>query len=927
MARGSKRTHHELEERTTVDPRARALAKHRPRNDRELYGYFKHILGLNLATRPVVEGHDAPFDFFKDVFFKISPSVMGIANRGGGKCAAEGELLTLADGRRVAHRDLVGTVFTVPTLNDQGQLVTADACAEWNETEQVYCLTTESGYQVIRNAQHPLWAGSYAPSPVGASPVLTSRGWQALGELAVGDVVAVTEELSVFGTQELPDHEVKLLAYLIGDGGMTADTLTFTQMDGPQLDEVRACAAEMDAELNPTSNPYGYNIRRRSAGPAHVRDMLRRHGLMGKHSRDKRVPEAIFSLTAEQVALFLSRLFATDGWAALGKEDSRGKGSRSAEIGFCSVSEGLVRDVQALLQRFGIHSRVFRKPRVNAWVLVIKHAREIVRFAERIGIYGKEDAVSRVVAHALPRVDANRGSWRRKNAHPGTRWEKVVSIVPAGVQRTVAVTVKDYHTYAHQLFEHNSFGSAALHTLNMVTKPGIDIVNVAAIKKQAEGLYNYIAQGFALMPVFQGEFAEIIQTRTRTVGGSNLAILPGTMAGVSGPHPNMTLFDEVEFVDWAVLQQGISMAQAKNGYPAQNVYISTRQRIYGSMNRLSENARKMGIREYRWAVWESMEKCPLPDPNNRDRIDFNGACKRCPLMESCWSDAEQHKGVPRGKRATGFMSYEDIAQRREQMTDQQWDVQMECKKPSKRGLVYTEFDEALHVDRNFDTPLPDEYTPVFLMGDWGFNPDPAVVLLGYSPRPGYMHVFKEFVFMEMTEDEVAHEVALWCREYQLRVTQGVVDASAPAFVKALNKRLGPIVIPSPDKSIENGIQAVRKMLKPRKYTGRLAVPESYVEQPRLTFRPRHKLANGEFDPSDPYGCAMIFDEFNQYHWPDSKLKDPIDIKVTKRGEVPVDSFNHTLDALRYYVMAYFGPEYAGNTNANAYLYTRAVTLN
>src|SRR5262249_48671496 len=43
-------------------------------------------------------------------------------------------------------------------------------------------------------------------------------------------------------------------------------------------------------------------------------------GLWGKKSADKFVPEFVFRLPAEQLALFLNRLFATDGWATVTRE-------------------------------------------------------------------------------------------------------------------------------------------------------------------------------------------------------------------------------------------------------------------------------------------------------------------------------------------------------------------------------------------------------------------------------------------------------------------------------------------------------------------------------------------------------------------------------------------------------------------------------
>ena len=59
-------------------------------------------------------------------------------------------------------------------------------------------------------------------------PFRTLDGWKPLLELQAGDYVAVPRRLPVFGTVSMRECEVKLLAYLIGDGGLTGATPRFT---------------------------------------------------------------------------------------------------------------------------------------------------------------------------------------------------------------------------------------------------------------------------------------------------------------------------------------------------------------------------------------------------------------------------------------------------------------------------------------------------------------------------------------------------------------------------------------------------------------------------------------------------------------------------------------------------------------------------
>jgi len=178
---------------------------------------------------------------------------------------------------------------------------------------------------------------------------------------------------------------------------------------------------------------------------------------MASSCHSTRIPAAIFQLPREQLCLFLSRLFATDGWACCGPERLGNRMPRT-EIGFCSASEALVGDIQELLLKLGILVRIARKAKVNAWTLTLHAASEQIKFADMVGIFGKEDAVEQVrrVAERVLSSRPNRGEWRHRNAPPGMRWEKVGSVEPAGTEATVAVEVPGHHTFLSTFWEHNT---------------------------------------------------------------------------------------------------------------------------------------------------------------------------------------------------------------------------------------------------------------------------------------------------------------------------------------------------------------------------------------------------------------------------------------------------------------------------------------
>jgi replicative DNA helicase len=139
------------------------------------------------------------------------------------------------------------------------------------------------------------------------------------------------------------------------------------------------------------------SIRRQDGNP--LTRWLISLGLWGKTARDKFIPAVVFTLNRSELACFLNRLFATDGWATV-------LASGQAQLGFSSVSERLARQVQHLLLRFGVIASLrarkvkYRETRRAAFQVDITDARSISTFIETIGIFGKEVALEKVSARS-----------------------------------------------------------------------------------------------------------------------------------------------------------------------------------------------------------------------------------------------------------------------------------------------------------------------------------------------------------------------------------------------------------------------------------------------------------------------------------------------------------------------------------------------
>ncbi|HWT15319.1 MAG TPA: replicative DNA helicase, partial [Patescibacteria group bacterium] len=132
-----------------------------------------------------------------------------------GKCLAHDAELLRADGSMATIeticRERGGNVGTLQDDLRIARAVPSDYIDDG--VKPVFEVTTRLGRQIETTAPHPF---------------LTLDGWKPLHQLCVGDYIAVPRQLSVFGDLGMRDCEIALVAYLIGDGGLTGNAPRFT---------------------------------------------------------------------------------------------------------------------------------------------------------------------------------------------------------------------------------------------------------------------------------------------------------------------------------------------------------------------------------------------------------------------------------------------------------------------------------------------------------------------------------------------------------------------------------------------------------------------------------------------------------------------------------------------------------------------------
>ena len=149
----------------------------------------------------------------------------------------------------------------------------------------------------------------------------------------------------------------ELMGHLVGDGWIT-NVQSGWVYGGDDIDDGLAASHEgLLRELigGISRQRMGNGTVQLRAGSEAVRMFFHRLGVTSSRAHAKRVPASVFAAPVEIQAAFLRGLFGADGCVS---RIEGGKASRYVGLG--SRSEALLRDVQRMLNAFGIHGKIFR---------------------------------------------------------------------------------------------------------------------------------------------------------------------------------------------------------------------------------------------------------------------------------------------------------------------------------------------------------------------------------------------------------------------------------------------------------------------------------------------------------------------------------------------------------------------------------------
>ena len=300
------------------------------------------------------------------------------------ECVTGETLVCLTDGRRVPIRDLVDTEPEVWALGEDQQLIPARSDKVWKVGRKpVFRVQSASGRSIRATAEHRLLAGS---------------GWTTVSQLRVGDRLALARQVpEPANSARWPEHWIVLLGHLVGDGSyLSHQPLRYTTASEMNSAAVRTAAEAFGCRVKRHAGVGAWHQLVISGNgnrwkPAGVGAWLKQLGIFGQRSHEKHLPEAVFQLPNDQIALLLKHMWATDGSVTLRKPGTRG----AARVYFATCSERLARDVMALLLRLAIVARlkVVHSARGRpVFTVDVSGSDAQRRFAQIVGGFGPREA-------------------------------------------------------------------------------------------------------------------------------------------------------------------------------------------------------------------------------------------------------------------------------------------------------------------------------------------------------------------------------------------------------------------------------------------------------------------------------------------------------------------------------------------------------
>ncbi len=424
--------------------------------------------------------------------------------RDSGCLTADARVLRADTGAEVTMGELLASGesnIPVWTVDESFRLVEGNMSHVFSSgVKEVFEMKLASGRSIKASANHPF---------------LTLDGWRRLDQLAVGTRLATprrTPEPLV--PKPWADEEVVLLAHLLGDGCFASgQPLHYTSSDLANVEAVEQAAAHFGVAPRRVRQenwwhvylPAPYRLTHGRRNP--IAAWLGRFGLYGRRSWEKFLPREVFGLPWDQLRAFVRHLWATDGCVH--------DGGPQVRIYYASTSHRLIEDLQGVLLRFGIQSRIERSRKAgyrDGWQLHVSGRENQLRFLEDIGVHGRRGEIA---SRAVLAVGQRKGN-TNVDTVPVEVWSRVRRAASDRGVTSRSLQAGVGQAYCGTSLYHAAPGRERLgRVAALLRDPGLhalsesdlfwdEIVSIESLGEQpvfdatVEGTHNFVANGFVV---------------------------------------------------------------------------------------------------------------------------------------------------------------------------------------------------------------------------------------------------------------------------------------------------------------------------------------------------------------------------------------------------------------------------------------------
>jgi intein/homing endonuclease/RecA/RadA recombinase len=350
-------------------------------------------------------------------------------------CVAGDTLVAVGNGKlkpiRKIAEELIGQIkegvypvrLKVLSLRLSNGSLQGDARTRANATElhiykcdKLLKIVTETGKEIKVTENHPLY--------------VFRQGWREARKLRIGDKIKVFNKISCRYTKNPVGSDdfvtfCGILGFLVAEGWKDKRGEARIAVGNKNLKVIEKFAEMIESIFN--IKPC--ILKRKGFYVCHVNSRVLYTLLKPylPHASEKRVPEVVLEAEPSATANFLRWLFEGDGHVSYqvrrrrrivnGKLYDYDEAQRS--VGLATTSKALALQVQQLLLKFGIASRIYENKKDGCFHLYIRDCRSLKRFAEMIGFI---DEKKNAKLQSLLR------SYIHKEKRNGYAFEKIISI-------------------------------------------------------------------------------------------------------------------------------------------------------------------------------------------------------------------------------------------------------------------------------------------------------------------------------------------------------------------------------------------------------------------------------------------------------------------------------------------------------------------